>query len=103
MEQARLVLPGIHHVVRMAALRTLEPLDFRNIAIARHDAEPARHVLVDVEPRGRKLEAKYQWQQSLTLKPDKDLIATIDKKLKDGLAEAPATKAANSTVQKIAE
>ena len=35
---------------------------------------------------GRKLEAKYQWQQSLTLKPDKDLIATVDKKLKDGLA-----------------
>ncbi len=52
---------------------------------------------------GRKLEAKYQWQQSLTLKPDKDLIATIDKKLKDGLVDAPATKAANSTVQKIAE
>ena len=52
---------------------------------------------------GRKLEAKYQWQQSLTLKPDSDLIATIDKKLKDGLPDAPATKAANSTVQKIAE
>jgi tetratricopeptide (TPR) repeat protein len=52
---------------------------------------------------GRKLEAKYQWQQSLTLKPDDDLIATIDKKLKDGLPDAPATKAANSGVQKIAE
>ena len=52
---------------------------------------------------GRKLEAKYQWQQSLTLKPDKDLIATIDKKLKDGLADTPATKAANSNVQKIAD
>jgi tetratricopeptide (TPR) repeat protein len=52
---------------------------------------------------GRKLEAKYQWQQSLTLKPDKDLIATIDKKLKDGMPDALATKAANSTVQKIAE
>jgi Flp pilus assembly protein TadD len=52
---------------------------------------------------GRKLEAKYQWQQSLTLKPDKDLIATIDKKLKDGMPDALATKAANSSVQKIAE
>ncbi|MGC1347312.1 MAG: tetratricopeptide repeat protein [Methyloceanibacter sp.] len=52
---------------------------------------------------GRKLEAKYQWQQSLTLKPDDDLIATIDKKLKDGLPDTPATKAANSGVQKIAE
>jgi tetratricopeptide (TPR) repeat protein len=52
---------------------------------------------------GRKLEAKYQWQQSLTLKPDKDLISTLEKKLKVGLDELPATKAANSTVQKIAE
>jgi tetratricopeptide (TPR) repeat protein len=53
---------------------------------------------------GRKLEAEYQWQQSLTLKPDSDLTATIDKKLKDGLADAPETKAANSTVgQKVAE
>ena len=52
---------------------------------------------------GRKLEAKYQWQQSLTLKPDNDLVATIDKKLKDGLPDAPATKAENSAVQKIAE
>jgi tetratricopeptide (TPR) repeat protein len=52
---------------------------------------------------GRKLEAKYQWQQSLTLKPDNDLISVIDKKLKDGLPDAPATKAANSAVQKIAE
>ena len=39
-----------------------------------------------------RLEAKYQWRESLTLKPDKDLIATIDKKLKDGLADTPATK-----------
>ncbi len=53
---------------------------------------------------GRKLEAEYQWQQSLTLKPDTDLTATIDKKLKDGLADTPETKAANSTVgQKVAE
>jgi len=55
---------------------------------------------------GRKLEAEYQWQQSLTLKPDSDLIAAIDKKLKDGLADSPETKAANSTVQagqKVAE
>ena len=52
---------------------------------------------------GRKLEAKYQWQQSLTLKPDKELIASIDKKLKDGMKDALATKAANSSVQKIAE
>jgi tetratricopeptide (TPR) repeat protein len=52
---------------------------------------------------GRKLEAKYQWQQSLTLKPEKDLVATIEKKLKDGLAGAPATKAANSGVQKVAD
>jgi len=55
---------------------------------------------------GRKLEAEYQWQQSLTLKPDSDLIAAIDKKLKDGLVDSPETKAANSTVQagqKVAE
>jgi len=52
---------------------------------------------------GRKLEAKYQWQQSLTLKPDADLITTIDKKLKDGLPDIPATKAANSGTQKIAD
>jgi tetratricopeptide (TPR) repeat protein len=52
---------------------------------------------------GRKLEAKYQWQQSLTLKPDSDLVATVEKKLKDGLPDLPATKAANSSVQKIAE
>jgi tetratricopeptide (TPR) repeat protein len=52
---------------------------------------------------GRKVEAKYQWQQSLTLKPDNDLVAIIDKKLKDGLPDAPATKAENSAVQKIAE
>jgi len=52
---------------------------------------------------GRKLEAKYQWQQSLTLKPDADLITTIVKKLKDGLPDTPATKAANSGVQKIAD
>jgi tetratricopeptide (TPR) repeat protein len=52
---------------------------------------------------GRKLEAKYQWEQSLTLKPDADLITTIDKKLKDGLPDIPATKAANSGTQKIAD
>ena len=55
---------------------------------------------------GRTLEAKYQWQQSLTLKPDNDLVASIGKKLEDGLPESPETKAANSTVepgQKVAE
>ena len=55
---------------------------------------------------GRKLEAKYQWQQSLTLKPDKDLVVAVERKLKDGLVAGNETKAAGAMVQpaqKVAE
>ena len=36
---------------------------------------------------GRKREAVFQWNRSLTLNPDKDLISTIQQKLKSGLGE----------------
>ena len=57
---------------------------------------------------GRNLEAKYQWEQVLSLKPDSDLVTTIETKLKSGLADSPETKAANRTGalapgQKVAE
>ena len=37
---------------------------------------------------GRKLEAKFQWQRALALKPDADKIAEIEEKISSGLAEA---------------
>jgi len=46
---------------------------------------------------GRKLEAKYQWQQSLSLKPESDQVVELEKKIKTGLADAPETKAADRT------
>ena len=39
---------------------------------------------------GRKLEAKISVAAEPTLKPDDDLIATIDKKSENGLADTPA-------------
>ena len=43
---------------------------------------------------GRTLEAKYQWQQSLTLKPEDDQIVTLKKKIESGLPETAETKSA---------
>jgi len=36
---------------------------------------------------GRKLEAKFQWQRALTLKPDADKVAEIENKINNGLPE----------------
>jgi Flp pilus assembly protein TadD len=46
---------------------------------------------------GRKLEARYQWQQSLSLKPESEQVVELEKKIKTGLADEPATKAADRT------
>ena len=46
---------------------------------------------------GRKLEAKYQWQQSLSLKPESDQVVELEKKIKTGLVDEPETKAADRT------
>ena len=43
---------------------------------------------------GRKLEAKYQWQQALTLKPETDLVATLKQKIEAGLPDTAETKSA---------
>ena len=45
------------------------------------------------------LEAKYQWQQALTLKPESEQIVAIEKKLKDGLPAGAETKAADRSTQ----
>ncbi|MGH6660973.1 MAG: tetratricopeptide repeat protein, partial [Rhodospirillales bacterium] len=39
---------------------------------------------------GRQREAKFQWTRALSLKPDDDLLAKLQKKLKDGLVEETA-------------
>ena len=39
---------------------------------------------------GRQREAKFQWTRALSLKPDADLLAKLQKKLKDGLVEETA-------------
>lgn len=38
---------------------------------------------------GRVIEARYQWRQVLELEPDEKLRAAVERKLKDGLPEAP--------------
>ena len=43
---------------------------------------------------GRTLEAKCQWQQSLTLKPEQDQIVTLKEEIAQGLPDAPETKSA---------
>jgi len=48
---------------------------------------------------GRKLEAHFQWSQAIDFKPDADELATLQKKLKDGLA-ADASSAADVTKTK---
>jgi tetratricopeptide (TPR) repeat protein len=40
---------------------------------------------------GRRREAEFQWKRSLSLNPDADLMAKIQKKLKEGLAEETKT------------
>lgn len=41
---------------------------------------------------GRQLEAQYQWQHVLSLKPEKELIAEIDNKMKNGVAISKKTE-----------
>jgi hypothetical protein len=43
---------------------------------------------------GRKLEAKYQWEQSLALNPEEDQIVTLKQKIAQGLPDTPETKSA---------
>jgi tetratricopeptide (TPR) repeat protein len=42
---------------------------------------------------GRKLEAHFQWSQAVDFKPDPDELATLQKKLKDGLPAADTSSA----------
>jgi Flp pilus assembly protein TadD len=50
---------------------------------------------------GRKLEAKYQWAQSLELDPEPDQKESLNKKIASGLEDATETKAAadRTTIQ----
>jgi hypothetical protein len=49
---------------------------------------------------GRTLEAKYQWQQALTLKPEEDQVLTLKQKIAAGLPETAETKSAQDrTIQ----
>jgi hypothetical protein len=49
---------------------------------------------------GRALEAKYQWQQALTLKPEEDQVLTLKQKIAAGLPETAETKSAQDrTIQ----
>ena len=48
---------------------------------------------------GRTLEAHFQWSQAIDFKPDPDELATLQKKLKDGLPAAPATSPAAEATQ----
>ena len=43
---------------------------------------------------GRYVEAKYQWKQVLSLKPEKDLIEQINQKLQSGLTDKQQAKGA---------
>jgi hypothetical protein len=43
---------------------------------------------------GRTFEAKYQWQQALTLKPEAELVVTIKQKIQAGLPDDAETKSA---------
>jgi hypothetical protein len=43
---------------------------------------------------GRILEAKYQWQQALTLKPEAEQVVTLKQKIASGLPETAETKSA---------
>jgi hypothetical protein len=43
---------------------------------------------------GRVLEAKYQWQQALTLKPESEQVVTLKQKIASGLPETAETKSA---------
>ena len=48
---------------------------------------------------GRTLEAKYQWEQSLSLKPENDQIILLKEKIVTGLKDLAETKAADRTTQ----
>jgi hypothetical protein len=49
---------------------------------------------------GRTLEAKYQWQQALTLKPEDEQVVTLKTKIASGLPEIADTKSAQDrTIQ----
>lgn len=39
---------------------------------------------------GRKLEARFQWQRALTLKPEADKVKAVEDKIANGLPDAPA-------------
>lgn len=39
---------------------------------------------------GRKIEARYQWQRALTLKPDADKVKSVEDKIANGLTDEPA-------------
>ena len=43
---------------------------------------------------GRTLEAKYQWAQALTLKPEDDQVVTLKAKIASGLPDNAETKSA---------
>ena len=43
---------------------------------------------------GRTLDAKYQWAQALTLKPEDDQAITLKAKIADGLPDSAGTKSA---------
>ncbi|MGH6673453.1 MAG: tetratricopeptide repeat protein [Xanthobacteraceae bacterium] len=51
---------------------------------------------------GRTLEAHFQWSQAIDFKPDPDELATLQKKLKDGLSAADASTAADAVKPKKA-
>ncbi|MDR3375382.1 MAG: tetratricopeptide repeat protein [Ancalomicrobiaceae bacterium] len=47
---------------------------------------------------GRKLEATFQWAHARDLKPEADDLAKIEKKLKEGMKDAPGTPSAQAEV-----
>jgi tetratricopeptide (TPR) repeat protein len=50
---------------------------------------------------GRRLEAKYQWQQALTLKPEQDLVPTLKEKIASGLPETAGTKSVEERTTQV--
>jgi hypothetical protein len=50
---------------------------------------------------GRTLEAKYQWQQALTLKPEPEQIVTLKEKIASGLPSTAGTKSAQDRTTQV--
>jgi len=62
----------------------------RAVELRPHDALINDHLGDAYWQVGRQREARFQWTRSLSLKPDAELLAKLQKKLKDGLIEETA-------------